>query len=235
MDFRNFTTAANANISASAGYDQGLRSYMLQIYNYMAVALIVTALAAIGVASSNQAIYYVFNTPLKWVVMFAPLGVVMYLSSRVHQMTKEKAQLWFFVFSALMGISLSYIFLVYTGASVVRVFFITSASYAGLSLYGYTTKKDLSGMASFLIMGLIGIMIASIVNLFLASSSLQFAISAIGVLVFAGLTAYDTQNAKNNYYRFGANSQTAIMSALSLYMNFINLFIMLLNLFGNRR
>lgn len=239
--------AAGANAQAGV-YDERLRAYMLGVYNYMALGLAITGLAALAtvyfaidqtaggmaLTSFGQAIYL---SPLKWVVMLAPLAMVFFLSFRIQSMSASTAQTTFWVYAALMGLSLSSIFLVYTGGSIARVFFITAASFGALSLYGYTTKKDLSGWGSFLFMGLIGIVIASLVNIFLASSALQFAISVIGVLVFAGLTAYDTQQIKEMYYA-GDGSEVAkkksIMGALRLYLDFINLFLMLLQLFGNR-
>jgi FtsH-binding integral membrane protein len=231
---------------ADAGvYDEGLRAYMLQVYNYMAIGLAVTGLVAFGAFSMaidgsgqltafGQAIYV---SALKWVIIFAPLAMVFLLSARIGSMSQSGAQLAFWVFAALMGLSLSSIFLVFTGTSIARVFFITAASFGALSLYGYTTKKDLSGWGSFLFMGLIGIIIASIVNLFIGSSALQFAVSVIGVLVFAGLTAYDTQQIKEMYDVNDdgtVSGRKAIMGALRLYLDFINLFMMLLQLFGNR-
>jgi hypothetical protein len=179
----------------------------------------------------------IFVSPLKWVIMLAPLGMVFFLSARVQKMSVQSGQIAFWAFAALMGASLSSIFLVYTHGSIAQVFFITAATFGGLSLYGYTTKKDLSGWGSFLMMGLIGIIIAMIVNIFLASSALQFAISVIGVLVFAGLTAYDTQSIKEGYYAGDGDTvtgQKAIMGALRLYLDFLNMFLMLLSLFGNR-
>jgi uncharacterized protein len=200
----------------------------------VAYATTVLAVQDGAMTGFGQAIY---ASPLKWVVMLAPLGMVFLLSARIRSMSLGSARISFYVFAALMGLSLSSIFLVFTGESVVRVFFITAAAFGGLSLYGYTTKKDLSGFGSFLIMGLFGIIIASIVNIFLASSALQFAISVIGVLVFAGLTAYDTQRIKEMYNEIDASDiagKKAIMGALSLYLNFINMFMLLLQLFGNR-
>jgi len=233
-----------ASGAAVGAIDEGLRAYMLQVYNYMAIGLAVTGVVALGafnmafsggqLTGFGQAIY---ASPLQWVIIFAPLGMVFFLSARIGKMSVSGAQMSFWIFAALMGLSLSSIFLVYTGTSIARVFFITAASFGALSLYGYTTKKDLSGWGSFLFMGLIGIIIASIVNIFLASSALQFAVSVIGVLVFAGLTAYDTQQIKEMY---SANDdgtmagRKAIMGALRLYLDFINLFMMLLSLFGNR-
>jgi len=179
-----------------AEIDEGLRSYMLRVYNYMASGLALTGIVAYAVSSSPQAMHAIFGTPLFWLVVLAPLGLVFFLSARINAMQASTAQALFWVYAALMGVSLASIFVVYTGESIARVFFITAGSFAGLSLYGYTTKRDLSGFASFLMIGLIGVIIASVVNIFLHSSGLQFAISVIGVLVFAGLTAYDTQAIK---------------------------------------
>ncbi len=233
-----------ASRAGAGAIDEGLRAYMLQVYNYMAIGLAVTGVVAFGaftmavsggqLTAFGQAIY---ASPLKWVIMLAPLGMVFLLSARLNSMSLGGAQMAFWVFAALMGLSLSSVFLVFTGASIARVFFITAASFGALSLYGYTTKKDLSAWGSFLFMGLIGIIIASLVNLFLASSALQFAVSVIGVLVFAGLTAYDTQQIKEMYsvHDDGTMSgRKAINGALRLYLDFINLFMMLLQLFGNR-
>jgi FtsH-binding integral membrane protein len=250
----------------SAVVDSGLRAYMLQIYNYMAIGLAITGLAALGVfmlsvagdASSAATVtrngasvpvrvggmyltqfgYYLFVSPLKWAVILAPLGLVFALSFGIERMRPATAQIMFWVFSALMGVSLGSIFLVYTHTSIVRVFFITAASFGALSLYGYTTKRDLSGMGSFLMMGLFGLIIASLVNLFLQSSMMQFIVSVVGVLIFAGLTAWDTQRLKNDYIYGGmdgeATERSAIMGALSLYLNFINLFTFLMQLLGQK-
>jgi uncharacterized protein len=242
----------------AAAVDAGLRAYMLRIYNYMTIGLAITGLAALGVymasvadGASADAIrvgklyltpfgYQVYVGPLKWLFMLAPLAMVFAISAGINRMKPATAQMLFWVFSALMGISLSSIFLVYTHTSIVRVFFITAASFGALSLYGYTTKRDMTGMGSFLMMGLFGIIIASIVNLFLANGVMGFIISVIGVLVFAGLTAWDTQRLKNDYI-YGYASQggdiaerAAITGALSLYLNFINLFTLLLQLLGQR-
>ena len=201
----------------AATVDAGLRSYMLRIYNYMSIGLAITGLAALGVymaaVTTDQAGaaakfgnafltpfgYAMYVSPLKWLFILAPLVMVFAISAGINRLRPATAQMLFWVFSALMGISLSSIFLVYTHTSIVRVFFITAATFGALSLYGYTTKRDMSGMASFLFMGLIGVIIASLVNLFLASSMLQFIVSVVGVLVFAGLTAWDTQRLKNDY------------------------------------
>jgi FtsH-binding integral membrane protein len=242
----------------AATVDAGLRAYMLRIYNYMTIGLAITGLAALGVymlavadGSSADAIrigklyltpigYQIYVGPLKWLFMLAPLGMVFAISAGINKFKPATTQLLFWLFSALMGVSLSSIFLVYTHTSIVRVFFITAASFGALSLYGYATKRDMTGMGSFLLMGLFGIIIASLVNIFIASSALQFVVSVIGVLVFAGLTAWDTQRLKNDYI-YGYASQggdvaerAAISGALSLYLNFINLFTLLLQLLGQR-
>lgn len=221
--------------------DEGLRSYMLRVYNLMALALVITGVSAFftySLATSNPAFaQLLYASPLRWVVMLAPLGLVFFLGFRIHKMSVSAAQTTFWVYAALMGLSLSSIFLVYTGQSIVQTFFVTAASFGALSLYGYTTKKDLSGMGSFLIMGLFGLIIASIVNIFLQSSAMQFAISAIGVLIFAGLTAYDTQKIKEMYFdgdEVAVAGRKAIMGALTLYLDFINLFTFLLQFLGNR-
>ncbi|MCB1479825.1 MAG: Bax inhibitor-1/YccA family protein [Tepidamorphaceae bacterium] len=230
---------------AEAGYvDEGLRSFLLRVYNYMAIGLAVTGVAAFGTAAmavSNGQLtsfgYALYASPLKWVVMLAPLGFVFFLSARINSMSVSAAQLTFWAFAALMGLSLSSIFLVFTGESIARVFFLTAATFGAMSLYGYTTKRDLSGMGSFLFMGLIGIILASIVNIFIGSSAIQFAVSVIGVLIFTGLTAYDTQQIKEMYYVGDDGTvagRKAISGALRLYLDFINLFMMLLQLFGNR-
>ena len=223
-------------VADRAGIDEGLRAYMLRVYNYMASGLAITGVVAYFAAVSGLYVA-IAQTPLIWLVIFAPLGLVFLLSARVHKMSPGAAQLAFWSFAALMGLSLSYVFLAYTGTSITRVFLITAASFGALSLYGYTTGKDLSGWGSFLFMGLIGLILAMIVNIFLGSSALQFAISVIGVLVFTGLTAYDTQQIKEMYYQGDSTAvagRKAIMGALRLYLDFINLFIMLLHLFGNR-
>ena len=231
---RNFSTATKSE----AQVDQGLRSYMLRIYNYMATGLGLTGLTAYFVAITPSLFNAIYGTPLYWIVALAPLGFVFYLSARLHKISFSTAQTVFWIFSGVMGLSMAYIFIAFTGASIARVFFITAGTFAGMSLYGYTTKKDLSGWGSFLFMGLIGIIIASIVNIFLKSPMLYYVISWIGVLVFIGLTAYDTQRIKELYYASDTaeiSGKKAIMGALKLYLDFINLFIMLLRLFGQRR
>src|SRR5712692_7937594 len=209
--------------------DVGLRQYMLRIYNYMASGLALTGIVAYVAAYSG---FYaaIARTPLVYLVMLAPLGFVMALSYGVNRMQTSTVQLLFWLFAAVMGLSMASIFLVFTGESIARVFFITAGTFAAMSLYGYTTQRDLAQFGSFLMMGLIGIIIASLVNLFVGSSALQFAISVIGVLVFTGLTAWDTQRLKETYFEVGgygeAAAKTAIMGALSLYLDFINLFMM---------
>lgn len=244
-DLRNYQTRTTpAGVDAGAVIDQGLRAYMLKVYNLMALGLAITGLAAFGASqlafsggeltAFGQAIYV---SPLKWVVMLAPLALVFFLSFRINSMSVAAAQTTFWVYAGLMGLSLSSIFLVYTGQSIVQTFFVTAASFGTLSLIGYTTKRDLTAMGSFLIMGVFGLIIASIVNIFLASSALSFAISAIGVLVFAGLTAYDTQKIKEMYFEAdGAEvaGRKAIMGALTLYLDFVNLFLFMLRFLGNR-
>ena len=227
-------TSAQAD---AAPIDAGLRKYMLQVYNYMASGVLLTGIVAGAVASSPAAIEMIFGSGLSLVVMLAPFAFILALSFGINKMSAATAQAVFWAFAAVMGLSLSSIFLAYTGESVARVFFITAGAFAGLSLYGYTTKKDLSGFGSFLIMGLIGIVIASLVNIFLQSSAMQWMISVVGVLVFAGLTAYDTQRIKLMYSELDDSEvygKKAIMGALSLYLDFINMFLMLLHLFGNR-
>ena len=218
--------------------DQGLRSYMLKVYNYMASGLALTGIVALFTANSPTMLNAIFGTPLAWVVMLAPLGFVFAITLGINKMKASTAQALFWLFAGVMGLSMSTIFLQFTGTSIARVFFISAGTFAGMSLYGYTTKRDLSGFGSFLIMGLVGIIIASIVNIFIGSTALQMAISVVGVLVFVGLTAYDTQKIKSIYSEFDTPEvakKKAINGALNLYLDFINLFIMLLQLFGERR
>lgn len=220
-----------------AQIDEGLRSYMLGVYNYMASALLLTGIVAFMTASSPTMLSLIFGTPLKWVVILAPLGMVFFLAARVHKMSTTAAQATFWIYAGLMGLSLASIFVVYTGESIARTFAITACTFGAMSLWGYTTKRDLSGMGSFLMMGLIGLIIASIVNIFLDSSMMQWVISVIGVLVFTGLTAYDTQQIKEMYFEGDGRdvaTKKSVMGALRLYLDFINLFLMLLHLFGNR-
>lgn len=249
---------AGATISrGDAAIDQGLRSYMLSVYNYMAGGLAITGLLAYvisqmaeatspettvavmknGVALTSLGVA-LYGSWLQWVVMLAPLGMVFFLSARINKMSVSAAQMSFWTFAALMGLSLSSIFLMYTGGSITQTFFVTAIAFGGLSLYGYTTKRDLTAMGSFLIMGVIGLIVASLVNIFLQSSALEFAVSVLGVLIFAGLTAYDTQKIKEMYYAADAaatQAKKAIMGALSLYLDFINMFMFLLRFLGDRR
>ena len=219
--------------AAVADIDVGLRQYMLKVYNFMSVGLVVTGLVAYFVAQSDDLLRAIYFSPLRWVVMLAPIGFALLFGFRIQQMRASTAQMLYWAFAAVMGLSLSFIFIVYTNASVARVFFISAGTFAGMSLYGYTTKRDLSGVGSFMMMGLIGVILASLVNLFLHSTALLFTISVIGVIVFVGLTAYDTQRIKEMYSAGdGAEVGTkkAILGAFQLYLDFINLFVMLLQL-----
>jgi len=242
MDNNRFMASANAQASQ---IDVGLRAYMLGVYNHMTTALAITGFFALGLSflvgpsvyeltSFGQTLY---GGPLKWVVMLAPLAMVFYISAKLNSISASKARNLFYIYSGLMGLSLSSLLLVYTNESVVRVFFITSAAFASLSIYGYTTKKNLSAFGSFLIMGVFGLIIASIVNIFLASSGLAFIISILGVLIFAGLTAYDTQKIKNMYLAgddMEVSGKKSVMGALTLYLDFILMFQFLLMFLGNR-
>ncbi|WP_064712538.1 Bax inhibitor-1/YccA family protein [Rhizobium bangladeshense] len=240
-DLRNY----QSRVQSGEMIDQGLRAYMLKVYNLMALGLAITGVAAylgfnfaVQDGQLTQFGVLLFQSPLRWVVILAPLAAVFFLSFRIHRMSVAAAQTTFWVYAALVGLSLSSIFLVYTQSSITQTFFVTAASFGALSLYGYTTKRDLSAIGSFLIMGLFGLIIASLVNIFLASSALQFAISVIGVLIFAGLTAYDTQRIKELYYEadeVAVAGRKAIMGALTLYLDFINLFMFLLQFMGNRK
>jgi len=241
----------------TAEIDEGLRAHMSSVYGTMSLGMLITALAAwavSGLAVSTTPTEYqigadayltsfgaaIYASPLKWLIMFAPLLFVFGLSAGVNRLSAPAARTLFYVFAAVMGVSISSIFLVFTGMSIVQVFLVTAIAFAGLSLWGYTTKKDISGWGSFLIMGVIGLIVAMVVNIFLGSPALAFAVSAIGVLIFAGLTAYDTQNIKSTYLQLRAAQgeeyaeKAGIMGALSLYLNFINMFMMMLHLFGQR-
>ena len=254
-----FDTIRSSAGVRTAEIDAGLRAHMNKVYGTMSVGMFITFLAAWAISGLavttdpngasvmvregqyltglGEAIYM---SPLKWVIMLAPLGMIFGFGAVVNKLSAAATQTYFYAFATLMGLSISSIFLVYTGSSIIQVFLITAIAFAGLSLWGYTTKKDISGWGAFLIMGLIGIIVASIVNIFLASSAVAFAVSVIGVLIFAGLTAYDTQNIKNTYLQMAYAgdqewlSKAAISGALSLYLDFINLFMMLLSLLGNR-
>jgi hypothetical protein len=219
-------------------FDAALRAHMVRVYNHMTAGLVVTGLIAFLVSTSPAMIHAIFGSPLRIVVMLAPLAFVLVMSFGVQRLSLGALVATFYAYSAAMGLSLSFIFLVYTGASIAQVFFISASMFLGMSLYGYTTKSDLTSMGSFLMMGLFGIIIASLVNIFLHSSGLSFAISALGVLIFVGLTAYDTQNIKETFsesWSSESNGKLAVMGALRLYLDFINLFMSLLRLMGNRR
>ena len=248
FDKNGILNRAKAAQQTAVVMDEGLRAYMLKVYNYMGSALLVTGIVALitfklAVDSLSPLMFSplgnsIYNSGLAWVVMLAPLGVVMYMSFGINKMSSSKAQGIFWLFAALMGISLSSIFVVYTETSITRVFFITAGTFGSMSIYDYTTKRDLTKLGSFLMMGLIGIIIASIVNIFMQSSMMYFVISILGVLIFVGLTAYDTQKIKNMYAVSDTGEvmgKKAVMGALTLYLDFINLFIMLLRLFGQRR
>jgi len=232
---------AGAVTRADASIDQGLRSYMLGVYNLMAIGLVVTAIVSMATAyyAQNNLAFaeFLYLSPFAYVLMFAPLIAVFFISFKIQSLSMVAAQGLFFGFSALVGLSISSIFLVYDIGSITQVFFITAAAFGSLSLYGYTTKRDLRPLGTFLFIGLIGLILASIVNLFTQSSAMQFAISVIGVLIFAGLTAYDTQNIKAMYYEgdsADSRGRKIVMGALNLYLDFINMFLFLLRLLGNR-
>ena len=250
----NKQTSTTRSSASEAIIDEGLRAYMLKVYNYMASGVLLTGILSIlffnisggyniqvssaGISGLSPTGYAIYASPLKWLVMLAPLGVVLYMSFGIAKMSAAKAQTTFWVFAGLMGISLSSIFIQYTGDSIARVFFITSGTFGAMSIYGYTTKRDLTKLGSFLMMGLFGIIIASVVNIFMKSTMMYFVISILGVLIFVGLTAYDTQKIKNMYMASDSGElmgKKAVMGALTLYLDFINLFIMLLRLFGQRR
>ena len=221
-----------------AAFDAGLRGYMLSVYNYMASGVLLTGLVAMAFAQSGYAQAMMLNPMLRLVVMLAPLGIVMWLSFGINRITESTAKALFWVYAVLMGLSLSTILLVYTGASVAQAFFAAAAGFASLSLIGYTTKKDLSAMGSFFIMGVFGLMAAMLLNMFMRSSGLDLLISGAGVLLFAGLTAYDTQRIKSGYFQVRGTAlmgKSAVMGALQLYLDFINMFMFLLRFMGNSR
>ena len=242
-----YETIRTAGGARTAEIDEGLRAHMNKVYGTMSVGMGITALAAWAISglavqdgqltALGNALY---SSPLRWVVMFLPLIMVFAFGAMVNRLSAAGAQLFFYTFAAAMGVSISWIFLVFTGFSIIQVFLITAIAFAGLSLWGYTTKKDISGWGSFLIMGVIGLIVASIVNIWLASPAIMFAVSILGVLIFAGLTAYDTQKIKTMYLQHAMHGDSewlgkaAIMGALNLYLDFINMFMFLLQLFGNR-
>jgi uncharacterized protein len=246
---RNLATARSGYRTDQVAIDTGLRAHMIRVYNYMAAGVALTGLvawltfsAAVTDAGGSLQLtpfgHLIFQSPLMWVLVLAPLGLVFWLSFGINRLSASAALALFFVYAGLLGLSLGSIFLVYTGASITRVFFISAATFGALSLWGYTTQRDLSGMGAFMFMGLIGIVIASLVNIFLHSTGLDWAISVIGVIVFAGLTGWDTQRIKEMYSAMDDGTvagRKAVMGALSLYLDFINLFMMLLRLMGDRR
>jgi FtsH-binding integral membrane protein len=242
-DPRTTATGRPAGIGVQdVAYDAGLRSYMLSVYNYMASGVLLTGIVALlfsmGGASSPAAQLFINGGILKWVVILAPLGLVMWLSFGIQRMSDTTAKAVYWVYAVLMGLSLSTIFLVYTGASIATTFFASAAAFGGLSLYGYTTKRDLSVFGTFLIMGVVGLVVAMLINLFVQSSTMDLVISGIGVLLFAGLTAYDTQKIKSMYYGVQGTDffgRSVVMGALTLYLDFINLFLFLLRFLGDRR
>jgi len=251
---RNYAAARGVGTDRAIAIDQGLRAHMIRVYNYMTGGLALTGIVAwlaylaaggdaisvsgnsiSGLTPFGQAI---FSGPLMWVLLLVPLGLVFFLSFRIQYMQASTARFVFFVYAALLGLSLASLFVVYTHASITRVFFITAASFGALSVWGYTTKRDLSAMGSFLVMGLFGLILASIVNIFWPNGALQFVISVAGVLIFAGLTAWDTQKVKEFYDPMDDGTvagRKAVMGALSLYLDFINMFLFMLRLFGDRR
>jgi len=243
-----YNTIRTTGVSGAnaAQIDEGLRAHMNKVYSTMSIGMLLTFAVAWAVGTSPN-LLAVFRDPatlqpniLGWIVMFAPLIMVFTMSAMINKLSASGAQLFFYAFASVMGLSLSWIFVAFTGMSIAQIFLVTSIAFAGLSLYGYTTKKDISGWGAFLIMGVIGLVVAMIINIFLASPAIMFAISILGVLIFAGLTAYDTQNIKNTYLQHAAHgdsewmAKSGIMGALSLYLNFINMFMFLLQLFGNR-
>jgi uncharacterized protein len=236
-----YQTIGSVGAGSRAGQiDAGLRAHMNKVYGLMSVGMLITGGVAWAVGTNEAMLNAIFATPLRWVVMFAPLVMAMAFGAMISRLSYAAAQLFFYAFAAAMGLSISYIFAVYTGTSIAHTFLVTAIAFAGLSLYGYTTKKDLSAMGTFLIMGLIGLIVASVINIFIPSSAMAFAISVIGVLIFAGLTAYDTQKIKTQYVQhaqYGDQDwlgKAAIMGALNLYLDFINMFMFLLQFLGNR-
>jgi uncharacterized protein len=248
---RNYATLRGVGTDRAVAYDMGLRAHMIRVYNYMAGGVALTGVVAwltfqmAVVTNATGAItsltpfgQALFGSPLMWVVILAPLGLVFFLSFRIGHLQASTARLLFFVYAAAIGLSLATIFMVYTAASITQVFFITAAMFGTMSLYGYTTQRSLNAMGSFLMMGVFGLLIAMVVNIFLASSALQWAISILGVVIFAGLTAWDTQKIKEFYDPMDDGTvagRKAVMGALALYLDFINLFLMMLRLFGDRR
>lgn len=237
MDYTKFDTKTYTETATS--YDAGLRNYMVGVYKHMAIALLITAVVSMMAASSQAFMQLLFATPLKWIVMFAPLAIALYMGVKFHTMPANTVQTLLYVYGGAMGLSLAFIFLVYTGESIARTFLITASTFGAMSIYGYTTKRDLTAFGSFLMMGVMGIVIASLLNIFMQSSALGFAISILSVVLFTGLTAYDVQRIKEIYFQVSGSkedeSKMAVYGALQLYMDFINLFIALLRFFGDRK
>ncbi len=250
-----FETVRRGAGALAGAVDQGLRAHMNKVYGLMAVAMVVTGMVSYAFGMELKSLMTtgatnilpegllisLFTTPLRWVVIFAPLAMVFLFGAAINRLSQAGAQMFFYVYAGLVGLSLSTIFVVYTGMSIAQIFFVTAIAFASLSLWGYTTKKDISGWGSFLIMGVVGLIVASLVNLWLQSEAIMFAVSALGVLIFAGLTAYDTQRIKNTYLQMRMSPEgeaflgkAAILGALNLYLDFINMFIFLLQLFGSR-
>jgi hypothetical protein len=235
--YPSYYRASPAADASGVSYDEGLRRHMLGIYRNMGLGLVITGAVAMGIASSPALYGPLFNTPLKWLVMFAPLAFVMFFSFRIDRMSTASARAAFLAFAGVMGLSMASIFLVFTGQSIATTFFVAATMFLAMSVWGYTTGRDLTRWSTFLLMGLVGVVIASLVNIFLASSMLQLVLSIVGVIVFTGLTAFDTQRAKSEYLAYAgseAAEKLAVMSALSLYLNLVNLFQLLLTFFGQR-
>lgn len=232
------TATQGRDVAAGVGYDVGLRAHMQRVFNYMAGGLAITGLVSFLIGVSPALAGLVFGTPLKWLAILAPFAFLMYMNFKMATISSSRAQTLFWLFCGAMGLSMGTIFLVYTSASVARAFFITAAMFGTMSLWGYTTKADLSSLGSFMMMGVVGLMIASVINLFLGSAMMQWVVSVAGVAIFTGLTAYDVQNIKQMYaegWGTEANNKMAVLGALRLYLNFINAFQFLLSLSGDRR
>jgi FtsH-binding integral membrane protein len=239
LDFTSQTSSQARSQAKSTTYDAGLRSYMLKVFNNMGVALGITGAVSFILANSPALLQAIYGSPLKWVALFAPFAFIFFMSAQLSKVSAVRAKTYLWIFAGLMGFAITPTLMAYTNASVARAFFISSSLFGIMSLYGYTTKRDLTAMGSFMRMGLIGVILAMIVNFFLQSSALDFALSILVVIIFTGLTAYDTQKIKTMYYQFAGNaealSKAATMGALALYMDFINMFLAILRLFGERR
>lgn len=237
MDYTKFNAKSLNESNATQSFDVGLRDYMASVYKHMAIALVITAIISMLTASSPALLQLFYMTPLKWVVMLAPIGIAMYMGVKFSSLSVSGVRSLLYVYSGTIGLSLAFIFMVYTGESIARTFLITASTFGAMSIYGYSTKKDLTAFGSFLMMGVLGIVLASLVNLFMQSSALSFAVSILSVILFTGLTAYDTQRIKDVYFSTSGEDtdKMAIYGALALYMDFINLFVALLRFFGDRR